>query len=87
MQYMAAKYPVIAPDYGENTFIINKDNGVLSNKKKEWVDGRKWMYTHKDQSIEMGKSGFNSVKKTYCLEATQSKLHDTFLKAINQCAQ
>lgn len=73
LQYMALEIPSVMSPVGVNTSIVNHGkNGFLCNSSAEWKETLVNLLENQMLRTEIGKAGFQTVKKSYSVEANQS---------------
>lgn len=80
LQYMALEIPSVMSPVGVNTSIVESGkNGFLCSTSEEWKETLINLLENKALRIEIGKAGFQTVKKSYSLKANRT----SYLNLLN----
>ncbi|MDG1330774.1 MAG: glycosyltransferase family 4 protein [Crocinitomicaceae bacterium] len=73
LQYMALEIPSVMSPVGVNTKIVDhKKNGFLCNSPEEWKHTLIELLENESLRTEIGKAGYQTVKKSYSVESNRS---------------
>ena len=79
LQFLSLGIPIVASPVGINESIVKlSKGGYLAGDEKEWIDGLTVLANTVQKRIEMGKSGFDFIKKNYSVESNRNNFLGLF---------